>query len=336
VTRTPHRLGAGALLIAGVLALAGCQTGAGAAAVVGGSSISTDSLTKMVDRALADPQAKAQLGADRAGFTRQELARLINAKIVDAAAKKRGVTASQSEIDAQIKQLADQYGGQAALEQQAAASGVPKQDLEAFVRTIVLENKLADKLVEDVPVDPAKLEAAYKQGADNYDQVHSAHILVKDKKTADSILAQVKANPSSFAELAKKYSIDTGSKDNGGDLGFAGRSKFVKEFATAIFTAKPGQFVEVHTQFGWHVIHVIEHKTISLEQATPELKRSVLKDERSNRLRDALVAEAKALHVKVNPRFGRFDVSTGEVVAPDNKGGVSTPSASPGAGGSGG
>lgn len=333
MTRTPHRLAAGALLAAAAIGLAGCQTNPGAAAIVGGASIRTDTLTAMVDRALADPQAKARLGADRAGFTRQELSRLINAKVVDAAARANQVTVSSADVDARIGQFAAQAGGRQQLEQQAAASGVPKQDLPTFVRTLVLEERLGDKLVADVQVDPAKLAAAYKQNIDQYDQVHSAHILVASKKTADAILAQVRKDPSLFASLAQKNSIDTSNKDKGGDLGFAGRGQFVKPFSDAIFAAKPGSFVEAHTQFGWHVIHVIERKTTTLEQATPELKRSLVKDERDKRLRDALVAEAKSLKVKVNPRYGRWDAANGSVVAPDEKNGVSSPSPTPPTGG---
>lgn len=328
MTRTSHRLAAGALLAVAALGVSSCQSQPGAAAVVGGSSISTDSLVAMVDRALADPQAKAQFGSDRAAFTRQELTRLISAKVVDAAAKKYHVTASSAEVDAQIQQYAQQAGGEQALDQQAAANGIPAKDLPSFVRTIVLEQKIGDALVADVTADPKALKAAYQQNIDQFDQVHSAHILVKDKATADKILKEVRANPSSFAALAKQYSIDTSNKDKGGDLGFAGRSAFVKPFADAIFSAKPGSFVEVHSQFGWHVVHVIARRTVTLAQATPQLKRTVLKDQISSRLQAALTAEAKALKVKVNPRFGRWDAASGTVAAVSPSGSVSSPAPS--------
>src|SRR5206468_5390861 len=108
---------------------------------------------------------------------------------------------------------------------------------------------------------------------------HSAHILVKDKATADKILAQVRANPSRFAALAAKYSQDTSNKNSGGDLGFAGHGQFVKEFSDAIFAAKPGAFVEVHSQFGWHVVHEIARKTVPLEKAAPQLKDQIPNDQ---------------------------------------------------------
>jgi foldase protein PrsA len=315
-------------LLAAALVLAGCGNGSsspGAAALVGSQRISTDTLQQTVNRALRDPQAKAKLGADRARFVRDELGRLINNDVITAAAADHGVTVSNTEIDTQIGQFAQQAGGQAKLEQSAAQNGVPKEDLRTFIRFYVMQQKLADKLVADVPVSPDQLQAAYQQNIDQFNQVHAAHILVKDKKTADKILAQVKQNPGSFAKLAAQYSQDTSNKNSGGDLGFAGHGQFVKEFSDAIFAAKPGSFVEVHSQFGWHVVHVIARKTVSLAKATPQLKTQVLKPQRDALLKKALADEAKKLGVHVNPRYGKWDSKNGQVVPVSGKSDVSSP-----------
>src|SRR4051794_30233185 len=191
-------------LLAAALLMAGCgnsSSSPGAAAVVGSQRISSDTLQQTVNRALRDPQAKTKLGADRARFVRDELGRLINNDVIAAAAAAHGVTVSNAEIDTQIGQFAQQAGGQAKLEQSAAQNGVPKEDLRNFIRYYVMQQKLADKLVADIPVTQAQLQAAYQQNIDQFDQVHSAHILVKDKKTADKILAQVKQKPGDFAKL---------------------------------------------------------------------------------------------------------------------------------------
>jgi foldase protein PrsA len=264
-------------------------------------------------------------------FTRTELGRLINNHIIAAAAAAHGITVSQADVDKQLNEFAQQAGGTAQLLQQAEQSGIPRDELSSFTRYYVLQQKLADALVADVPVSQSQLEAAYQQSIDNYDQVHSAHILVKTKAEADSILAQVRANPSSFAKLAAQHSLDTSNKDNGGDLGFAGEGQFVPSFSHAIFAAKPGTFIEVHSKFGWHVVHVIAHKRVSLEQATPELKTTILKDTRDKLLQEALTAEAHKLGVHVNPRFGAWDYAQGTVVAPTLKGAVSSPSPTPAA-----
>jgi foldase protein PrsA len=319
------RIGLLAATAVAVMCLSGCETSPGAAALVGDFRISTESLQQEVNKALADPAAQASYGSDRAGFARTQLGRLISNRVIATAAAEHGITVSASEIDAQIDNFAQQAGGMDQLVRSAAEGGVPESELRSFVRYYVLEQKLGDALVADTPVSQADLEQAYQQNIDQYDQVHSAHILVKDKATADEILAEVRRTPSSFADLAAENSIDTSNKDDGGDLGFAGRGQFVPAFSEAIFSAKPGSFVEVHTKYGWHVVHVIARNRTSLAEATPELKSSLLQDTRTRLLSQALGTQARELGIHVNPRYGRWDSAQGTVV-PVGGGGVSVPS----------
>jgi len=309
-------------------ALAGCNTSPGAAAVIGNDRISVTTLQQTVDRALKDPAAQQQLGQDRAGFVRNELSRLITNVVVAKAAAEKHVTVSNSDIDHELDTLAQQTGGKQQLIKAASASGVPEQDLRNFVRYFVMQQKLGDALAANINVSDAELQAAYQKDIDKYDQVDSAHILVKTKAEADQILAQVKANPSSFASLAAKDSLDTGSKTNGGALGFQGHSQFVKPFADAIFAAKPGSFIEVHSQFGWHVVHVIAHKTTSLAEVSDQLKAAILGPQRQALVQKDLSAVANRIGVHVNPRYGRWDSGSAKVVAPGDKGGLSSPAPS--------
>lgn len=318
-----------AATIAVLVGVSGCNTNPGAAALVGPDKITTETLQQAVTRALADPQAQAQLGGNRASFTRTELGRLINNRIIAAAAAAHHVVVTQPEIDTQISQFAQQAGGMTQLLQQAAQGGVPKKDLRDFIRFYVMEQKLGDALVADIPVSQAQLQAAYNANIDTYDQVHSAHILVKDKKTADTILTEVRSNPSRFAALAAQFSTDTSNKSKGGDLGFAGRGQFVKAFSDAIFAAKPGSFIEVHSKFGWHVVHVFAHRVTPLAQVATTLKTTILKSTRDQLLQRALSDESKKLGIHVNPRYGHWDPKTGAVVATSPSKDVSSPSPPP-------
>jgi foldase protein PrsA len=331
VNRPARVAGVAAIGVVVAVTATGCRTSPGAAALVGDDRISTHSLQQEVDRALSLPQVQPDLSNDRAGFTRSELARLVTNLIVSAAAREHHITVTQADIDTQMNEFAQQAGGVSQLYQQAEQSGIPRHELSSFTRYYVMQQKLADLLIADVPVSQAQLQAEYQKNIDQFDQVHSAHILVKSKKLADSILAQVRKDPSSFARLAAQYSTDTGSKSNGGDLGFAGRGQFVPQFSDAIFKAKPGSFIEVHSQFGWHVVHVIAHRTISLAQATPQLKTSLLQGTRDKMLSEALAKEGHKIGVHINPRYGRWDFATQSVVGIPLKDQVSSPSPSPSA-----
>ena len=327
-TRLSRRLAVAAVA---VLALSGCGNAterAGAAAVVAGESISTDTLTAMVERGLSDPRAAQQFGADRDTYQRQVLARLINSEVLEQAAQRAGVTVTQGDVDAQIAQYAEQAGGRQALEAQAAQSGVSPTDLPDFVRDIVLEQKLGDKLTEDLDVPAADLQALYDQNLAEYDKVRSRHILVEDEQQARDILAQVRADPERFAPLAAEFSMDTSNKDNGGDLGLVGKGAFVPEFEELLFSAEPGTYDVVKTQFGWHVVHVIERETTSLREAEPELRRRALQEERAARVQELLRTTAADLDITVNSRFGQWNPETGTVDPDPVPNGVSSPAPS--------
>lgn len=79
------------------------------------------------------------------------------------------------------------------------------------------------------------------------------------KAKAEKIFAEVKANPDSFAEVAKKESADLGSAEHGGDLDYFAKGQMVPEFEDAVFNAKKGDFVgPVKSEYGYHIIHVTD------------------------------------------------------------------------------
>lgn len=94
----------------------------------------------------------------------------------------------------------------------------------------------------------------------------ASHILIAfgedkeaSKKKAEEVLAKVKANPADFAKLAKEFSIDNGSAQQGGDLDFFPRGMMVKPFEDATFSAKKGDIVgPIESDFGWHIIYVTD------------------------------------------------------------------------------
>ncbi|KPC53835.1 SurA N-terminal domain-containing protein [Amantichitinum ursilacus] len=109
------------------------------------------------------------------------------------------------------------------------------------------------------------------------DERKAAHILIAvqpnasaaDKQAAkakaEAIDKQVKANPSSFAAVAKAESQDPGSKDQGGDLGWFAADAMVKPFADAAFKLSKGQISDVvESQFGYHIIMLEDARTTSL------------------------------------------------------------------------
>jgi len=91
-------------------------------------------------------------------------------------------------------------------------------------------------------------------------EVAARHILVETEEKAKELLAKIKAG-GDFAAIAKENSTDTGSKEQGGLLGYFGRGQMVPEFEKAAFTMTKGQVSEpVKTNFGWHIIKVEDRR----------------------------------------------------------------------------
>ena len=106
--------------------------------------------------------------------------------------------------------------------------------------------------------DPIELDMNVKSAA--ITEVNASHILVPTEKEAIEIRSQL-LRGASFEDLAKKYSKCPSGASNGGNLGFFGRGMMVPEFEQAAFALKVGEFSQpVKTQFGYHLIKVIDKK----------------------------------------------------------------------------
>ena len=106
-------------------------------------------------------------------------------------------------------------------------------------------------------------------------EVHARHILVQDEAKARELIAQINKG-GDFSALAKANSIDEGSKERGGDLGFFSKDAMVPEFANVAFALNKGQVSQdpVKTQFGWHIIKVEDRRARTaptFEQAKGQL-----------------------------------------------------------------
>lgn len=95
--------------------------------------------------------------------------------------------------------------------------------------------------------------------ADSYNEVHALHILTKTKNQSKAVIMRVN-NGESFKALAKQFS-NCPSGRVGGDLGWFGRGQMVPEFEKAAFETPVGEMSDpVQTDFGWHVIKVIDKR----------------------------------------------------------------------------
>jgi len=159
-------------------------------------------------------------------------------------------------------------------------------------------------------VSEADVKRYYEDNLDQFstpEQIRASHILFKTegkdeaavRKLAEEVLQKAR-NGDDFAALAKQYSEDEGSAQNGGDLGFFGKGAMVPEFEQAAFALQPGQISDlIKTQYGFHIIKVTETKpavTQPLDQVKAQIEQQ-LKLERAQaqatRVADQVSAEIK-------------------------------------------
>jgi len=92
------------------------------------------------------------------------------------------------------------------------------------------------------------------------EEVSARHILVDTEEKAKELKEKIK-NGADFAQLAKEFSKDPGSKDDGGNLGYFGHGQMVPQFEDVVFKLQKGEVSDpVKTEFGWHLIKIEDHR----------------------------------------------------------------------------
>ncbi|HEY0907628.1 MAG TPA: peptidylprolyl isomerase [Methylophilus sp.] len=153
--------------------------------------------------------------------------------------------------------------------QEAQKAGIDKLPdfiaSEELARRKLLVNAFLADFIKKNPVTEAEKKEGYEQYKKELgDKEYSArHILVKTDTEAKAIIAELKKG-TDFAKLAKDKSLDPGSKDKGGDLGWFSPAGMVKPFADALVAMKKGDVTQepVQSQFGWHVIKLVDTRAL--------------------------------------------------------------------------
>ncbi|WP_372982638.1 SurA N-terminal domain-containing protein [Marinobacter sediminum] len=164
----------------------------------------------------------------------------------------RVVTVPESAVADQVDITEDEV--QAFYDENSSAFKQPEQVDAAYI-TLSL-----GALAESIEISDDELQGYYETRADDLarEERRAAHILIEDGEDADQTMATLQqklADGASFADLAKEYSIDTVSAEEGGDLGYAGRGVYNEAFEEALFALEEGEVSEpVETSFGVHLI----------------------------------------------------------------------------------
>ena len=138
--------------------------------------------------------------------------------------------------------------------------------LEMVRQSVLVAAFLQDYLRRNQPNDAALKGEYEKIKAQQGDKEYRVrHVLLKTEDEAKDALAQINKG-GKFEQIASEKSLDTGSKGNGGDLGWAPPGRYVKPFADALTKLKKGEMTKapVQTQFGWHIIQLQDERALKM------------------------------------------------------------------------
>lgn len=306
-----------------LLVLAGCGSITPYAAKVNGETIGQDELESeleailgneaylsQVDQGFQGEGGEGAVGSGRNTLTTAFVAALLDRQIgfelIGQELARRKLTVSEADRTTAAKGVEDDFGAEVL----GAFPGSYRRWLvESFARVAVLERALAGS---GNVTDEAVAEFYQQNLALFQDQSCSSHILVDTLEAATAVRARIDAGED-FGAIARVESTDRGGGNGGsaamgGDLGCVPRGTFVPEFQAALDSLAAGQVsAPVQTQFGFHVIKLVERKTIPLAEAAPQISRQLEQQAGSENAVARFVSRAVGLaDIEVNPRYGSF------------------------------
>ncbi len=205
--------------------------------------------------------------------------------------------AGDVEADLQYTNLVKRFGSVEAFNRQLKAVGMTVEEL----RTKASQEATAKATLKrelNISVTDEQAKAFYAKHAAEFEQPETAHVrhillmtidpatrtplptntIAAKRKQIDALLVQIRGG-ADFATLAKQYSEDPGSKDNGGELPAFPRGQMVPEFETTAFSLTNNQVSDViTTQFGYHIIQMIDKtpaKTYAYTDTLPQINKTV-------------------------------------------------------------
>jgi hypothetical protein len=245
---------------------------------------------------------------------------LIERQIVRAYAQAHHLRVRPFEVRRSVAAIQQRFGPDQ-VRQILGQFGLSESGFEGLIREQLLVGRV-QQAVATAAVGEQALRAAYRRERARFTLVHAAHIQLATQQDAERVAAQV--TPENFAALAKKYSTEQATSGKGGDLGTVPIGRLPADFAKATLALQPGQVsAPIQTISGWEII-----KLISLRTAPYRSVRSTLQSELYGPAIQRWYRGQFQDGVEVNPRYGRIDPSTGQVV-PLNSTATALPSPSP-------
>ncbi|GIP57281.1 peptidylprolyl isomerase [Paenibacillus sp. FSL W8-0186] len=217
-------------------------------ATVNGTKITQDELYNELVKAGGGEQAKQALNA------------MVMKTLITQEAKKKNIVVTEEDINAEIDNYIKSFGSLEMLEQMLQQYGMTMDDLKQDSEMNVMITKLLEDKTNVTEDEVKQTFETYKESFSTPEQVRASIILVETEDEANEVIQQLK-NGKDFAEIAKDKSLDTFTKDSGGDTGFFERGQVEPAVEEAAFKLQQDEISgAVKTDEGYKVIKLTDRK----------------------------------------------------------------------------
>jgi foldase protein PrsA len=188
----------------------------------------------------------------------EALDNLVVKKIIELEAEDQNIKVTADEIDKEVEELAEYYGGKDAMTQTLAMYNI---NLDRVREDVTVNIKLEKIMGQRIKITDEEIQEHFQDNREAYaieEHIKVSHILVDNEQEAQEIKTLL-AKGGNFNDLARERSTDAGSKEQGGDLGMVTRGEMGEEFDQVAFAMQPGQISDpVKSEYGYHIIKVDE------------------------------------------------------------------------------
>jgi len=253
---------------------------------------------------------------------------IIASKLIEKYANENKISYTQKEFDDEYNKLqTSSFKTKDEFTKYLKDNGISEELLKTELANQLLATKVYDKVTADVNVSDAEVQKYYDDNKNTVflepEQIRISHILVQfgdqdpNRKTKEAALDKIKMiqqklkDGETFENMANKYSEDSSSNTNGGDIGYFSKGQLVAEFENVAFSLPVGQISDiVETPYGFHLIKVTdkkEQRVKTFDEVKDSIKQYLLNNLKSDKFNKFLLSLKDAAVIKYSKQIAEAE-----------------------------